>query len=95
MTLNHHIDVAEAYAGNLRLFEATGVGTLLVTDWKKNLHEMFEAGKEVVTYRTPEECVSSWCGIIWITTMRDARSPRLDSSVRYATTLTISERRRS
>ena len=57
MTLNHHIDVAEAYAGNLRLFEATGVGTLLVTDWKKNLHEMFEPGKEVVTYRTPEECV--------------------------------------
>jgi spore maturation protein CgeB len=38
------------------LFEATGVGTLLVTDWKKNLHEMFEPGKEVVSYRTPEEC---------------------------------------
>ena len=56
MTLNHHIDVAGAYAGNLRLFEATGVGTLLVTDWKKNLHEMFEPGKEVVSYRTDEEC---------------------------------------
>jgi spore maturation protein CgeB len=57
MTLNHHVDVAEAYAGNLRLFEATGVGTLLVTDWKKNLHEMFEPGKEVIAYRTSEECV--------------------------------------
>jgi len=57
ITLNHHIDVAEAYAGNLRLFEATGVGTLLVTDWKKNLHEMFEPGKEIIAYRTPEECV--------------------------------------
>jgi len=57
MTLNHHIDVAEAYAGNVRLFEATGVGTLLITDWKKNLHEMFEPGKEVVAYRTPEECL--------------------------------------
>jgi hypothetical protein len=56
MTLNHHIDVAGPYAGNARLFEATGVGTLLVTDWKKNLHEMFEPGKEVVCYRTPEEC---------------------------------------
>jgi spore maturation protein CgeB len=57
MTLNCHIDVAESYANNQRLFEATGVGTLLVTDMKQNLHEMFEPGKEVVTYRTPEECV--------------------------------------
>ena len=38
------------------LFEATGVGTLLITDWKANLHEMFEPGKEVVSYRSAEEC---------------------------------------
>jgi len=57
ITVNHHIGVAESYANNMRLFEATGVGTLLVTDWKVNLHEMFEPGKEVVTYRSPEECV--------------------------------------
>jgi spore maturation protein CgeB len=56
ITLNHHIGMAKSYANNLRLFEATGVGTLLVTDWKKNLHEMFDVGKEVVSYRTPEEC---------------------------------------
>jgi spore maturation protein CgeB len=55
VTLNHHGDVLP-YANNLRLFEATGVGTLLVTDWKANLHEMFEPGKEVVAYRTSEEC---------------------------------------
>jgi hypothetical protein len=55
ITLNHHGDVGP-YANNMRLFEATGVGTLLVTDWKMNLHEMFEPGKEVVTYRNPEEC---------------------------------------
>ena len=57
VTLNHHIDMADVYAGNGRLFEATGMGTLLVTDWKKNLHEMFEPGKEVVAYRTADECV--------------------------------------
>lgn len=57
ITLNHHGRWASCYANNLRLYEATGVGTLLVTDWKVNLHEMFEPGKEVVTYRTPEECV--------------------------------------
>lgn len=56
ITLNHHIDVAEHYANNMRLYEATGVGTLLITDWKVNLHEMFEPGKEVIAYRTPEEC---------------------------------------
>ncbi len=56
ITLNHHGDIPP-FANNLRLFEATGVGTLLITDWKANLHEMFEPGKEVVTYRAPEECV--------------------------------------
>jgi hypothetical protein len=56
ITLNHHIGIAESYANNMRLFEATGVGTLLITDWKVNLHEMFEPGKEVIAYRTKEEC---------------------------------------
>jgi len=37
------------------LFEATGVGTLLITDRKDNLGELFEVGKEVVAYSTPEE----------------------------------------
>ena len=55
--LNHHIDMAESYANNMRLFEATGVGTLLITDWKENLSEIFEPGKEVVAYRSAEECV--------------------------------------
>jgi hypothetical protein len=55
ITLNHHGNVA-AYANNMRLYEATGTGTLLVTDWKENLHEVFEPGKEVIAYRTPEEC---------------------------------------
>ena len=57
ITLNHHIGVAGAYANNMRLFESTGVGTLLLTDWKKNLSDMFEPGTEVVAYRTAEECI--------------------------------------
>lgn len=56
VTLNHHIGIAESYANNMRLYEATGVGTLLITDWKVNLHEVFEPGREVVAYRSPEEC---------------------------------------
>jgi spore maturation protein CgeB len=56
ITLNYHIGLAQQYANNLRLFEATGVGALLLTDHKENLHEMFEPGKEVAVYNTPEEC---------------------------------------
>ncbi len=56
ITLNFHHSTAP-YANNRRLYEATGVGALLLTDWKMDLHEMFEPGKEVVAYRTPEECV--------------------------------------
>jgi len=53
---NIHGEIAKGCAGNLRLFEATGVGSCLVSDWKENLGELFELEKEVVTYKTKEEC---------------------------------------
>lgn len=56
ITLNHHGDVLP-FANNMRLYEATGMGCLLVTDYKDNLEEMFEPEKEVVTYRDSEECI--------------------------------------
>ncbi len=56
LALNHHIDVAGPWANNMRLFETTGVGTLLLTDWKENLAEMFEPGIEVVTYKSVDGC---------------------------------------
>ncbi len=59
LTLNSHIGVAESYANNLRLYEATGAGACLVTDEKDNLSELFEPGKEVVTYRSPEDCAEA------------------------------------
>jgi spore maturation protein CgeB len=55
ITLNRHINVAENNANNMRLYEATGVGTMLLTDRKENLHELFEIGKEVVAYSSKEE----------------------------------------
>ncbi len=57
IALNFHGDVAGEYAANVRLFEATGAGSCLVTDHKKNLGEWFDTEAEVVTFRTPEECV--------------------------------------
>ena len=55
VTVNHHGDLFP-YANNQRLYEATGLGALLLTDWKANLGEMFEPGTEVVTYRSADEC---------------------------------------
>ena len=57
ITLNRHINVAENNANNMRLYEATGVGSLLLADYKSNLCEMFEIGKEVITYSSKEEAV--------------------------------------
>jgi spore maturation protein CgeB len=57
VTLNTHIDISPLSASNMRLFEATGVGTCLLTDWKPNLPQLFEPDAEVLTYRDPEECV--------------------------------------
>lgn len=33
------------------------MGAMLITDWKANLQDLFEVGKEVVAYRSTEECV--------------------------------------
>ena len=57
ITLNTHIDLSPLSASNMRLFEATGVGSCLITDWKTNLAELFEPDMEVLTYRHPDECV--------------------------------------
>jgi spore maturation protein CgeB len=51
IAVNRHIREAGDYANNMRLYEATGVGTMLVTDEKANISELFEPGREVVTYR--------------------------------------------
>ena len=57
VTLNRHINVAENYANNMRLYEATGVGAMLLTDRKDNLGELFQVGREVVDYQSPDEAI--------------------------------------
>jgi spore maturation protein CgeB len=56
VNLNIHADSSPDYASNMRLFETTGVGTCLITDWKINLHQLFEIDKEVIAYKSAEEC---------------------------------------
>lgn len=55
IVLNHHGNVP--FANNLRLFEGTGIGSFLLTDWKPNLELLFQIGDELVAYRTNEECL--------------------------------------
>ena len=57
ISLNRHIDTSENYANNMRLFEATGMGALLLTDNKSNLSSLFKVGEELITYDTPEQCI--------------------------------------
>jgi hypothetical protein len=57
LVFNNHIDLSNQFASNMRLFEATGVGSCLVTDWKQNLRQLYEPDQEVVTYRSIEEAI--------------------------------------
>ena len=57
VTFNKHTDHACRNVGNMRMFEATGVGACLITDTGKNMRDIFEADKEVVTYTNIDEAV--------------------------------------
>lgn len=57
ITLNCHADSSPRFASNMRLFETTGVGTCMITDWKDNLTELFTSDTELVTYKSEDECI--------------------------------------
>ena len=58
IVLNKHIDLAQDIAGNIRLFEATGVGSCLLTDYKTNIEEYFQIDKEVMVYKDSADCLN-------------------------------------
>jgi spore maturation protein CgeB len=57
ITINVHAEVASGLAGNMRMFEATGMGTLLITEDAPNIRELYEPGTEVITYKSTENLV--------------------------------------
>ncbi|MBN9386612.1 MAG: glycosyltransferase family 1 protein [Chloroflexi bacterium] len=57
ITLTFHSTASGVYANNMSLFETTGVGSLLLTDNKKNLGDLFEIGKEVIAYENADDCI--------------------------------------
>jgi spore maturation protein CgeB len=56
--------VATAEAANMRLFEATGVGSCLLTSWRPNLNSVFELDREIVAYKCPDECAEKACWLL-------------------------------
>lgn len=57
VTLNCHPPLAEGEVGNMRMFEATGAGACLLTDDGTNMKDLFEDGKELVTYKNADDCI--------------------------------------
>lgn len=58
ITLNRHSVVAGEFANNMRLFEATGCGAMLITDAKSNLKDFFVEGKEIVSYGSEVDLIN-------------------------------------
>lgn len=56
VTFNKHTEAAGTVIGNMRLFEATGAGSCLLTDTGDNMSSLFAEGSEVVTYQNLDEC---------------------------------------
>lgn len=56
-TLNTHLDEVGDSIGNIRMFEATGVGACMLTDWKSDLGDYFDIDDEVVAYRSTAEAI--------------------------------------
>jgi len=57
IVVSKHIrSVAGPHANIMTMYEATGVGSLLVIDERSDLDLLFQPGQEVATYRTPAEC---------------------------------------
>ena len=54
--VNTHIDDTE-YAGNMRLFEGTGMGCLVLTDFKKDLDKIFQIKKEIEVFTNDNDLV--------------------------------------
>lgn len=58
ISLNTHADSARGQASNMRLFETTGVGALLLTDNRGKLSDLFEPDKEAICYGSVDDAVA-------------------------------------
>ena len=57
---NIHTNQSNYDCGNLRMFETTGIGSCLLTDYKKNIRELFIPDEEILTYKDYDEFSSKY-----------------------------------
>lgn len=57
IAVNAESDLNRGEAGNMRLFETVGVGTLLLTEHQENIRQYFEPGTEIETFRNKAELI--------------------------------------
>ena len=57
IVINRHSEISDNYANNLRLYEVTGVGSVLITENKKNIEELFKVDTEIITYDNMENLI--------------------------------------
>ena len=58
IALNAYLEISGPYAAILRMYEVTGSGSMLLTDERQNLADLFKPGDEVVTYHDTEDCIA-------------------------------------
>ena len=56
-TFNIHEELLKGYVGNMRMFEATGIGTMILNDNGTNLSQLFTPGKEIEVYNSIDEAI--------------------------------------
>ncbi len=57
IVINRHGEIAANYANNMRMYEASGCGAILLTEEKQNMLDLFEG--RIITYVSPEDAVAS------------------------------------
>ena len=57
IALNRHGDSGSEFSSNYRLFEATGMGAMVLTETTPNIGKLFEPGLEVVTYDDADDLI--------------------------------------
>lgn len=58
IVINRHGTIAQNYSVNMRMYEATGSGAVLVTEDSVNISDLFEPGQEVCTYSDNDEAAT-------------------------------------
>lgn len=57
IVLNIHALKDQPYSGNIRLYEVTGVGSLLLSDFKNDLNDKFDIDSEISSFKDSEEAI--------------------------------------